>query len=71
MNKYTGTEVKNKLLEGAIIYLDDTKTHEKRLYRYNNLSRQVEYSDNYIDWKSSKIMLDDFMSNTWVIFKRQ
>lgn len=70
MNKYIGTDAINKLLEGAIIYLDDANTQEKRLYRYNNLSKQIEYSDNYADWNTSNMILDDFMSNTWVVFKR-
>lgn len=69
MNKYTGLEVKNMLLTGCIIYMEQSST-EKRLYRYNLINKKVEYSDNYIDWKDSNMVLDDFTNNTWIIFKR-
>lgn len=69
-NKYTGVDVKNVLLEGSIIYLDDDNCCEKRLYRYNNLLKLVEYSDDYFNWSKSNMSLDDFMNNVWVIFKK-
>lgn len=70
MNKYTGIDAKNVLLEGSIIYLEDVNCYEKRLYRYNNLLKTVEYSDDYSNWSSSNMNLDDFMKNVWVILKK-
>ncbi len=69
MNKHTGLEVKDILLAGFIIYMDES-SNEKRLYRYNNTDKRIEYSDNYFDWKPSNMVLDDFIKNTWIIFKR-
>lgn len=69
MNKYSGLDVKNKLLNGCVIYLVEDGCYEKRLYRYNNSFNIVEYSDDYLNWKPSSMQLDDFTKNHWSIFK--
>lgn len=64
---FKGKEIIEKLLNGAVVYMLDSTKFERRLYRYNNINKYIEYSDDGSIWKLSNMKLSDFERENWVI----
>lgn len=62
-----GKETIDKLINGAVIYIAESNKFERRLYRYNNINKSIEYSDNGAEWQSSNMQLNDFEKEIWII----
>ena len=43
------------LKENEVVYMTESNSYEKRLYRYNKKTNNLEYSDDKVKWKVSKL----------------
>ena len=67
MNMMKGKETVESLKNGAVIYTAQSIKSERRLYRYNNIEKVIEYTDDNVNWKNSKMKLEDFELEYWMI----
>lgn len=58
MQKLKGLEIGSALKNGDIIYVEESSFTEKRLYRLSK-NNNLEYSDDNLTWKTSKLAVED------------
>lgn len=59
--------LEKELLDGAIVYMEGSNFQERRLYRLNKESNELEYSDDAKTWNISAINIEDLKENRWIV----
>lgn len=47
-----------KLKENEVVFIKGSNLHETRFYRYNRNSDSLEYTEDKINWKASKLDIE-------------
>lgn len=65
MNIVKNESIKVALEQGYVIYMKDSGV-EKRYYKLNSKTKELEWSDNNQEWNISNLTLEDLMKYEFV-----
>lgn len=65
MNIVKNESIKVALEQGCVIYMKDSEI-EKRYYKLNSKTKELEWSDNNQEWNISNLSLEDLMKYEFV-----